>query len=150
MVVGAIVADGLAGGACPRRGLEGGRAGVAEVEDASAPEVVAVEVVGGYGAAGTELGKEGAGGVALVNEHKRAVGGGAGLEPEPGDIHAGGLETALDLRSGRVVADGADEGGAAAEPGDGHHGGRGHAAAFQGTLKDGDLLLGAGDAFEQQ
>ena len=49
-----------------------------------------------------------------------------------------------------VVADGADEGGAATEPGDGHHGGRGHAAAFEGAFEDGDLLLGAGDAFKEQ
>ena len=120
------------------------------MEDPAALEVLAVEVVGGDDAAGTELGQERAGGVAAVNEYERAVGGGAGLEVEPGDVHAGGLEAVLDLRAGWVVADGADEGGAATEPSDGDHGGRGHAAAFEGAFEDGDLLLGAGDAFEEQ
>ena len=86
----------------------------------------------------------------LVNEHERAVGGGAGVEVEPGYVHASGLEAALDLCAGGVVADGADEGGAATKPGNGDDGGRGHAAAFQGALENSDLLLGAGDAFEEQ
>ena len=72
------------------------------------------------------------------------------MQPQLCHVHAGGLEAVPDLHAGRVVADGADEGGVAAEPSDGHHGGRGHAAALERALVDGHLLLGAGDAFEQQ
>ena len=150
MVVGAIVADRLPAGACPGRCLQRGRSGIAQVEDTAPLEVLTVEVAGGYGATAAELGEERAGGVAPVYEHERPVRRGAGMQPQLCYVHASGLEAVPDLRAGRVVADGTDEGGAAAKPGDGHHGGRGHAAALQRAVVDGDLLLGAGDAFEQQ